>query len=225
MTNTTINHILKSDNILQINLEIGNIEYDAIIIKLCCSIQLDILATSEGHIKKDQVYINKQIQVIKLDLINPLENIDCVISYFKNGSLINYNSFLINMSNQFETSKYNFNKKLSSPNSDWRLKLSINNEKILVTVLKNGNTTNAVFGNMNKNIDRNDYIMTLYPWMKSFIIPPEIIQNKIFKTDESVACFVLQKADYHSVEVLYKNIISNPIKVKDLPKKYKNRDY
>lgn len=204
-----------------------------------------ILSTSEGSIRNNKVYITGQKNVIENCLIPPKEPIDCLISFLDGDSLVAFETIQIQtlslppsikhseieiasiktLNQKFEKRMYDFHQKLRANVSDWRLQLKVDSN-IVVRVIKPGRETYAAFGRASENLLASDFVFRLYPDMQQFVIPKEVFwsQADSMSVDSLLGCFELVRADFHSADVYYKMMISNPVKVEDFPKQRKSAD-
>lgn len=204
-----------------------------------------ILSTSEGSIRNNKVYITGQKNVIENCLIPPKETIDCLISFLDGDTLLAFETIQIQtlslppaikhseieiasvktLNQKFESRMYDFHQKLRTNISDWRLQLKVDNN-IIVRVIKSGKETFAAFGKTSDSLLASDFVFRLYPDIRQFVIPREVFwsQSGSMSVDSLFGCFELVRADFHSANVYYKMMISNPVKVEDFPKQKKNVD-
>jgi hypothetical protein len=201
---------------------------------------LDILSTTEGAIRKKRVILLKQKPYLEICLNYISDSFDCVIAYLDGDNLLKHETtliepeqiksitkakdetdFLATSNNSFAERLQELYERLTSRRSLWHLKLELD-KNIKVTVLRSGKASvNVAFGRSSYEPVSGDFIFSLDPEIKNFIIPTELVWRNYheYEGKAHLAVFELVQADFHRIpNMFYKSPISNSVALSHFPK-------
>ncbi len=201
---------------------------------------LDIFSTTEGSINNGRVILRKQKSYLEICIEYTSEQLECIIAYMDGNDLLKYQTVPIDVeklnpirkieqyTDIIKTKNTDFSKRMDelhstsqTRHSSWQLKLEIEKD-LKVKVLRSGQAViNVAFGRHSKEPVGGDFIFTLDPTIKNFVIPREVIWRhyRNYGQDARLSIFELVQADFHNVpDVYYKCPISNAVALKQFPK-------
>jgi hypothetical protein len=201
---------------------------------------LEIVSTTEGSIRDRKVVLQKQKSYLEVCLLYREKPFDCLIAYLDGDNLMKHETFeiepekvrpiesLTTVTEPIRTNSLDFNEKLRElyseltlKRSTWHLKLELDKD-IKVEVLRAGKRFTLVsFGESGPELVDGDFIFTLDPQVKRFVIPMELVWRNFhkYKGKAHLAVFELVRADFHRIpNMFYKRPISNSISLNDVPR-------
>lgn len=219
-------------------------KYDSISLSFRCEENdLEIISTSVGQIRKNQVLIKPVREAqIHVDHCN-FSNIQCIIGYYE-GELLRFSDILVENIQKIEQIKsnlpnvrtiqakgtffdkrlQNFVKSLETLRSDWEINLEYTDDMTLV--MKRKGTTNIVtsLGEVTNDLRASDYVFNIDPEISVIHIPKEIVsktKSTIMDNSENpkskqVAIFELVTPDFVELQCFYKIKISNTILLSEI---------
>jgi len=201
---------------------------------------LDIFSTTEGAIQGNRIIIRKQKPYLETCLDYISSDFDCVIAYLDGDNLMKHETIHIEpervkviegieeRSESVATENKDFagglrelHDALALRRSAWHLKMELDKD-IKVAVLRCGKVPiSVVFGEFSDGLVDGDFIFTLDPLIKSFVVPTELVWRNYrkYKKQARIAVFELVQADFHRIpNIFYKSPISNSVAVSAFPK-------
>ena len=201
---------------------------------------LDILSTSAGFIQGNRIILKEQKSYLDVCLGYICEPFECIIAYLDGDNLMKHETLLVEpeVFKPIQTLEHNasvirtgnvgffdklqeLHKILATRRSLWHLKLEVNRD-INVTVLRSGKSPITVaFGKSTDHIVTGDFIFSIEPEIKNFVIPIELVWRHYgtYKKRARLSIFELVQVDFHKIpNVFYKSSISNSIAVSDCVK-------
>ena len=195
-------------------------KFDYASISFKCHNELEILATSVGHIQSNSIEVMHvgliECQVEYSTSSNVLE---CLVGYYSEGVLIHHESILSDFDNQraiedisvdipelktvlgsFEDRLVDFKQTLRRTESSLHANVQYDEDDVLITFLSNRDKTSFLsFGEDSEEILASDYIFSVIPETKVLHIPKEIIKS----SGTRLSLWELVRPDFLSVSNVY----------------------
>lgn len=191
---------------------------------------VDIATTTVGYIQRKKITIDQPKQRVEVCIPYLDHQIECRVAYLDEDDLVKSETlqiepekvssveasrlepdFVPSDGENFSEQMTNLPDTLKERGSAWNLKLTASSN-IVVEVLKSGpEPIKAAFGDGQHEVTSSDFIFTLYPNQKNFVIPAEVIL-KFKKNYRGLLLGVseLVEAGFHRIpNVYYKSPISN----------------
>ncbi len=206
---------------------------------------LPIVSTSAGSIIENKVFSSqKNFVQIFADLID-VDELDCLISYFRGQELIHFETLPIVLKNTGVIQKdtvvlenissidagyiektEHINKTYALFKTSWRAFVSVDNEILIRFTKRGSDKTYVSFGEITPNLLASDLIFSVDHNTSEVIIPKEMAWSKYnkYSLDTDLGCCLIVTADFHSLtNKYYKVKISNGIGLSDLPRRGSER--
>lgn len=188
---------------------------------------VDIIATSKGHIKNNMIIVDEECHSLPVDLMCPQEmnNVNCSLVYYKNGDIQqDTQEFFIH--NTIKKQVIREYRDIEKAESNWKLSISIEHNGLKVEIKeKNSHNIFVSFGEKEEVVSYSDFIFAILDDVKSFMIPIELIEKnrKNYSNNSEIGCSELIKGNHFSLNNIYYKIpISNFIRISDFPSINKN---
>jgi len=201
---------------------------------------LDILSTTEGFIQNNRIVLKKQKSRLEICIDYSDKPFDCIIAYLDSDNLMKHETVHIEPEifkpiqpfgqeaivvetgeRLFSDKLQELHKTLTTRRSLWHLRISLERD-LKVSVLRSGKSSiNVAFGSSGDDVVIGDFIFSIDPDTKNFVIPVELVwmNSKLYPRHARLAIFELVQADFHRVpNMFYKSPISNSVVYSDCDK-------
>lgn len=204
---------------------------------------LYVISSTDGNIFNNTITINYDCKYISVSIehISNMEYIECFVSYYNYGDLIESESTSIiikkseNISpsniqytningvdtNVFNDKLHTFFNILNKKRGNCSIHVDIKDDIIITVLVSPQQNTYLSFGEITSNIMSSDVIFLLYTGVKKIILPKEIIWKSYDKYSHRarLGCCEIIKPTFCSVKNIYYKIpVSNLILVSDTPR-------
>lgn len=202
-----------------------------------------VVSSTNGYITNNTIMLagGHKSLTVSLEHRSNIEDIECFVSYYSNGDLIEFDSEIISLyktesisqndvytakvngadTNIFEKRIQTFSDILNKKQGTCSVHVDVK-EDIVITVLSSPKKNIYLsFGEITTNIRSSDVIFLLYKGIKKIVIPKEVIWKlyKEYSNNARLGCCEIVSPSFCSIKnVYYKAPVSNVISVSDVPR-------